>query len=947
MKNKFKRTLSALSAFVLAFAPVPTAAIAVSAETQTAEETTETAVTSGTCGTSLTWDYDTASKTLTIAGTGSMTNWYYTSDVPWYDVREEISMVVLPDGLTNIGSGAFFNCSALTAIEIPTSVTSIGASAFRGCTNLTAAAIPEGVTTIGSSAFSGCQSLTSAVIPVGVTTIEAYTFYSCAALTDITIPDSVTQIGADAFSYTPWLEAKQEENPLVIINAILIDGTTCSGEVTIPDGVTSIGDYAFYYCTGLTGITIPDSVTSIGAYAFYLCSGLSSVTIPDSVTGIGDAAFDSCTSLTTIVIPDSVKSIGNYAFDGCTALTEITLPDSVTGIGGYAFRDCTALTAVTILNPYCQIYDAANTIPSTATIYSYPDALVQNYADRYSITFVALDGEPSVQYTYEVLPLLSPFNEYFFVKTNNPDPASFRFTDKTSAYSDDAVIKASTTQFADVAYEDPETLRVNGGYIFYSGSTDGGEVSLQMKTLNDTWEDLSLTLTLPVLSDDVDYLIDTYATESDFFANMDAVQAGFSSICLYSGSYIRGELYQSDTYWSVSTSPHIDQHFYIYSPYSRRDNGSLFATAIYPFRYDSLGFPSIMASVSQRLDSTSTYAWSETSHAHINVTYGDETRSYGGAGNGEGQGLSEDKISRFFTFDENDEAITLDTARQLLDDYAAVEMEDDIPREDALTWEQICNTVDEGAWARMNGGYAYLYKSNDQNSYTADEWGVGNSLYWWGSLGYGCDTWVDGRYINSYERFVPGETFEEHPESDIILFDIPVPVVNCDVTSIYNSETGTYETVYSNIEITETIKNVRYTYNSTEGIWTANSSAISYSDYNAIIAMTEQGLIDEKYLDALQLTYNEAVALEVDRNTNINPMHYYLYNGTAAPGTEVCMGDVDNDGTMHVADLVLLQKWLLSMPDTELANWRAADFSGDNQLSALDLAMMKRALLRQ
>jgi hypothetical protein len=64
------------------------------------------------------------------------------------------------------------------------------------------------------------------------------------------------------------LENKQAENPLVIVNSILIDGRTCSGDVTIPNGVTSIGDSAFYHCESLESITIPNSVTSIGYKSF-------------------------------------------------------------------------------------------------------------------------------------------------------------------------------------------------------------------------------------------------------------------------------------------------------------------------------------------------------------------------------------------------------------------------------------------------------------------------------------------------------------------------------------------------------------------------------------------------------------------------------------------------------------------------------------------------------
>ena len=165
------------------------------------------------------------------------------------------------------------------------------------------ATIPDGVTSIGGSAFERCSSLTSIKIPKSVTSIENSAFYNCTGLTSIEIPDSVTSIGDNAFYGTPWLTNKRQENDsLVIVNGILIDGTACSGEVTIPDGVTNIGKSAFDNCTGLTSINIPEGVTSIGDYAFISCSSLTSVTIPKSVISVGDSAFSYCGKLLEITV---------------------------------------------------------------------------------------------------------------------------------------------------------------------------------------------------------------------------------------------------------------------------------------------------------------------------------------------------------------------------------------------------------------------------------------------------------------------------------------------------------------------------------------------------------------------------------------------------------------------------------------------------------------------
>lgn len=51
------------------------------------------------------------------------------------------------------------------------------------------------------------------------------------------------------------------------------------------------------------------------------------------------------------------------------------------------------------------------------------------------------------------------------------------------------------------------------------------------------------------------------------------------------------------------------------------------------------------------------------------------------------------------------------------------------------------------------------------------------------------------------------------------------------------------------------------------------------------------------------------------------------------------------DGTFNVADVVLLQKWLIAVPDTELTDWKAADLYEDDRLDVFDLCMIKQILI--
>ena len=233
-----------------------------------AEAADNVGATSGTTG-DCTWVVE--NGVLTISGNGAMADYYYDyQDVPWKDC--DFSKVIINDGVTNIGDGAFYYCDGLKSITIPDSVTSIGDYAFEDCRRLTSITIPDSVTSIGGYAFSGCDGLTSII--VDEKNVKYDSRNNCNAIIET------------------------ESNSLI---------QGCKNTV-IPIGVTSIESYAFSYCKGLTSITIPNSVTSIGDSAFSSCSGLTSITIPNSVTIIDESAFYNCNSLTDVYYYGRKKS---------------------------------------------------------------------------------------------------------------------------------------------------------------------------------------------------------------------------------------------------------------------------------------------------------------------------------------------------------------------------------------------------------------------------------------------------------------------------------------------------------------------------------------------------------------------------------------------------------------------------------------------------------------
>ena len=250
------------------------------------------------------------------------------------DEDTEITNLVIPEGVANVGAYAFYHCEGITSVSFPSTLESIGSNAFA-YTGLTSVDIPVGFTEIGECAFQHCANLISVTIPEGVTKIGNAAFVHT-GLTSLTLPSTITSMMQSFYRC---------ENLATL---------------TLKDGITTLGE-SFYSCPALTSVNIPGSVKEIGSSDFKGCTGLTTVTLNE---GTEEVSFDGCTNLETINFPSTVKKVyfrncGKLetvtlqegverisSFDGCSALKQINIPSTVTYVG--TFRYCTALEKVIV-----------------------------------------------------------------------------------------------------------------------------------------------------------------------------------------------------------------------------------------------------------------------------------------------------------------------------------------------------------------------------------------------------------------------------------------------------------------------------------------------------------------------------------------------------------------------------------------------------------------------
>ena len=345
----------------------------------------------------VTWNFDAATGMLTISGTGAMADYDQTT-APWAFLSDQITRVVIGEGVTKVGNNAFSGCTALNDVFVKSdNVPTIGSNAFNASAPIyvpqgTGAAYQQAWTDYANriGEFMSCGAGAMAVYD---TTTHTITICGTGAMADfasasdqpwaslqgqiqqVVVEGTITAIGANAFASCPALTAATLEGTGTTIADGAFNGNATGRRIFVPAAaIAGYGESTYatdIYATGLCGATGSEEsitwelnaatkalvISGTGAMFdfsttnmpwFPVRANITSITIEPGVTTIGNSSFYGCSSMASVSLPEGLTTIGNSSFYGCTGLVSVNIPAGVTTLGSSVFQNCTGLVSVNI-----------------------------------------------------------------------------------------------------------------------------------------------------------------------------------------------------------------------------------------------------------------------------------------------------------------------------------------------------------------------------------------------------------------------------------------------------------------------------------------------------------------------------------------------------------------------------------------------------------------------
>ena len=282
--------------------------------------------------------------TLTISGKGDMMDepgqsgngCWAALDKNGKMYGDQITQVIIEEGVTGIGEVALNRNLHKATISIPASVTKIGKRAFGS----------EMVVTLaeGNTAF---KMVDNVLFTSDMKTLVRY-FPGEGTADSYTVPATVETILGGAFQ-----KAKIKSIDLGSVTTIGVYAFQQAEipEIVLPDTVTTFPDehpYLFHE-SAVEKVVIGSGMTEIPSNFFGAANFLQEIVIGANVTKINYQGCSGLSELRKVTFAEGSKLEkieGDQAFSGCPKLEPIELPDSCTFVGGYTFQNCPSLRTI-------------------------------------------------------------------------------------------------------------------------------------------------------------------------------------------------------------------------------------------------------------------------------------------------------------------------------------------------------------------------------------------------------------------------------------------------------------------------------------------------------------------------------------------------------------------------------------------------------------------------
>lgn len=254
-------------------------------------------------------------------------------------------------------------------LKIPKRCTVLGYRCFLDNDYIENVIMQDGIKDISSQVFRNCSNLRSVYISKSVQSLSGeYTYENCENLERIEVDsENKNWSSQDGVLYN---KAK----------TILISAPGKIEECNIPSTVKTIGDYAFASCKNLKKVVFPEGLEIINMYSFDRCESLSQVNLPSTLKRIDIYAFYSIAISGELVIPDSVESIGNGNFSHCKNISKVIIGSSLKTIGYAAFEFSSNLKEFEVKsdNKYFSSQDGILYNKDKTTLLLLPEGFVAN-----------------------------------------------------------------------------------------------------------------------------------------------------------------------------------------------------------------------------------------------------------------------------------------------------------------------------------------------------------------------------------------------------------------------------------------------------------------------------------------------------------------------------------------------------------------------------------------